>query len=52
MKKVNKVEVTPAPVEKETRPYIKHSYDSGLSPEQKRKQRRETRKKIKALLTQ
>lgn len=47
MKKVNK-EVTPAPV-KETRSYVKHEYAEGLTPAQKRKQRREFRKAAKAV---
>lgn len=32
----------------ETRNYIKHTYQDGLTPEQKRKQRRDARKQLKS----
>ena len=34
--------------EKTTRNYIKHTYQDGLTPEQKRKQRRDARKQLKS----
>lgn len=46
MKKMN--EVT-APVEKETRSYVKHAYAEGLTTAEKRKQRRVFRKSAKAV---